>query len=67
MADKYQFVDIGTLGIKWSDMRQAIETMQSLVEDLGLVIRNAGFAWEVLDRQLVKASKEFWLVPGSGA
>lgn len=67
VADKYQFVDIGTLGIKWSDMRQAIETMQSLVEDLGLVIRNAGFAWEVLDRQLVKASKDFWSVPGSGA
>lgn len=66
VADKYQFVDIGTLGIKWSDMKQAIETMQSLVEDLGLVIRNAGFAWDMLDEQLVKASKAFWLVPERG-
>jgi hypothetical protein len=67
VADKYQFVDISTLGIKWSDMRRAIETMQSLVEDLGLVIRNAGFAWDMLDEQLVKASKAFWLAPGSAA
>lgn len=67
VADKYQFVDIGTLGIKWSDMRRAIETMQSLVEDLGLVIRNAGFAWEMLDGQLAKASKAFWLAPKSVA
>lgn len=63
VADKYQFVDIGTLGIKWSDMRRAIESMQSLVEYLGLVIRNAGFAWEMLDEQLVKASNAFWLAP----
>ena len=63
VADKYQFVDISTLGIKWSDMKRAIETMQSLVEDLGLVIRNAGFAWDMLDAQLVKAGKDFWLVP----
>jgi hypothetical protein len=62
VADKYQFVDIGSLGIKWSDMRRAIETLQSLVEDLGIVIRNAGFAWDMLDEQLVKASKAFWLV-----
>lgn len=67
VADKYQFVDIGTLGVKWSDMSRAIETMQSLVEDLGLIIRNAGFAWDMLDEQLVKASKAFWLVPESGA
>ena len=67
VADKYQFVDIAALGIKWSDMRRAIETMQSLVEDLGVVIRNAGFAWDMLDEQLVKSSKAFWLVSESGA
>lgn len=48
-------------------MRRAIETMQSLVEDLGLVIRNAGFAWDMLDEKLDKASKAFWLVAESGA
>lgn len=61
IADKYQFVDIGTLGIKWSDMRKAIEIMQQLVEKLGQLIRNAGFAWDMLDEQLSKASLSFWL------
>ena len=67
VADKYQFVDFGTLGIKWTDMKSAIERMQSLVEDLGFVIRNAGFAWDMLDGQLTKASNAFWLVPGSAS
>jgi hypothetical protein len=67
IADKYQFVDIGALGVKWSDLRRAIDTMQSIVEDLGLVIRNAGFAWDMLDEQLTKASKAFWSAPKSAA
>lgn len=67
VADKYQFVDIGALGIKWADMKRAIDAMQSLVEDLGLVIRNAGFAWNMLDEQLTKASKAFWEVPKGAA
>lgn len=67
VADKYQFVDIGTLDIKWSDMRDAIKAIQSLVKDLGFIIRNAGFAWDMLDEQLVKASKAFWSTPESVA
>ena len=65
VADKYQFVDIGTLGIKWSDMRCAIESMQAIIEDLGLVIRNAGFAWDMLDEQLTKAGNAFWSAPSA--
>ncbi|MEH0168672.1 hypothetical protein [Roseateles microcysteis] len=61
VADKYQFLDIGTLGIKWSDMKVAIGAMRDLVEDLGLLIRNAGFAWDSLDEQLGRASLAFWL------
>jgi hypothetical protein len=61
VVDKYQFVDIGALGIKWSHMGDAIALMQRLVEDVGLVIRNAGFAWDMLDDQLSKASNAFWL------
>lgn len=60
VADKYQLVDIGTLGIKWRDLRESIESMQRLVELIGLTVRNAGFAWDSLDHQLSKASKSFW-------
>ena len=60
VADKYQFVDIGTLGIKWGDIKATIEQMQRLVEIIGLLIRNAGFAWNSLDDQLKHASEGFW-------
>lgn len=63
VADKYQLVDIGALGIKWRDLRASIESMQRLVELIGLIVRNAGFAWDSLDHQLSKASKSFWGVP----
>lgn len=51
-ADKYHFVDVSKLGLKWGDLSQTIERMQRLVELLGLLVRNAGFAWEMLDEQL---------------
>ena len=60
VADKYQLVDIGALGIKWRDLRLSVESMQRLVELIGLVVRNSGFAWDSLDHQLSKASKSFW-------
>lgn len=60
VADKYQLVDIGTLGIKWGDLRTSIDAMQRLVELIGLIVRNAGFAWDSLDSQLSKAADRFW-------
>lgn len=60
VVDKYQFVDIGTLGIKWGDIKATIKQMQRLVEIVGLLIRNAGFAWDSLDDQLKHASLGFW-------
>ena len=60
VADKYQFVDIGTLGIKWLDMKTAIGSMQGLVKDLGILVRNASFEWDMFDEQLTKTSVAFW-------
>ena len=59
-ADKYTFVDISQLGLQWGDIKKAVETMQRLVELIGLMVRNAGFAWEMLDEQLSTASIQFW-------
>jgi len=67
IVDKYQFVDIGTLGIKWGDLRSIIDEMQRLVELVGLLIRNAGFAWDMLDGQLSKASEGFWATPNAAS
>jgi hypothetical protein len=63
IADKYQFTDVGSLGLKWGDFRKTIDEMQRLVEITGLLIRNAGFAWDMLDEQLSEASNGFWGLP----
>ncbi len=65
IADKYQLVDIAELGIKWSDLRATIDSMQYLVELIGLIVRNAGFAWDSLENQLTKAASGFWEAPSA--
>jgi len=37
--------------------------MQRLVELIGFIVRNASFAWEMLDRQLTEAARGFWGPP----
>jgi len=63
VADKYQLLDIGTLGLKYSDLRATIGQMQRAVEVIGLLVRNASFAWDMLDRQLTQAASGFWNHP----
>lgn len=58
--DQYEPLDIGRLGIKWSDLQHAVESMRELVDSLNMLIRNAGFAWGRLDEQLAKSSEAFW-------
>jgi len=60
VADKYQFVDLGQLGLVWGDLKYAIEQMQRLIELLQLLIRNAGMAWDLEKDRIYKAGKEFW-------
>ncbi|MGP6422106.1 AbiU2 domain-containing protein [Pseudomonas putida] len=67
VVDKYRLVDIGTLGIKWGDMKATLEQMQRLVEIIGMLIRNAGFAWESFDEQLKRASMGLWGVDDVGS
>jgi AbiU2 len=66
VADKYRLTDIADLGIKWRDLQTAIASLQRAIELVGMVVRNAGFAWEGLDRQLSRAANDFWLPAGAG-
>lgn len=61
VADKYQLIDISTLGIKWSDLKTTIIEIQRAVELIGLIVRNAGFAWDMLEEQLTNSARAFWL------
>lgn len=60
VAEKYQRIDIGQLGLKWADMKRVIDLMQATIADLGLLIRNTAFAWDSLEEQLTRSSVEFW-------
>lgn len=57
---EYKPIDIAVYEIKWGDLKSTIEEMQRLVELIGQLIRDAGFAWESLDRMLIKAGNDFW-------
>ncbi len=67
VADKYQLIDIGSLGIKWGHLKTTISEMQRSVELIGLIVRNAGFAWDALDRQLTEAAQGFWYEVGAAS
>lgn len=56
----YSFFDVSTAGITWGDLRRTIASVQGVVELLGRVIRDAGFAWDMLDDQLARAADGFW-------
>jgi hypothetical protein len=59
-VDQYKPIDISELGIKWKDIAVTLDSMQRLVEVIGLIVRNAGFAWDSLHFNLSNAAKEFW-------
>lgn len=61
VSGNYQLVDISSLGLKWSEIQTVINKMQHLVENLGLLIRGASFAWKHFDKQIAQASIDFWL------
>lgn len=65
-VDKYQRVDIAELKLKWSDLAATLTSLQRAVELIGMVVRNTGFAWETLDRQLAQMADEFWLPSDAG-
>lgn len=62
-VDKYQPMDIGTLGIRWGDLRMCMERMQRLIEIIGMIVRTSSFAWDSLDEQLSRSARNFWALP----
>jgi hypothetical protein len=63
VAYKYQPIQIGELGITLTDLRTAVDDLQEIVELMGLIVRNADFAWDILSEQLSQASRDFWTIP----
>ena len=67
---KFQPLDIGSLSVNWKDVGETIAEMQVIIEQIGLIVRGASFAWDSLDKNLQNAAKGFWEVgqqSGSGS
>ena len=65
VADRYQLVDVAALGLKWKDLKEAIDKLQRAVELVGMLVRNVGFAWDALDKQLFTMANDFWTPVGA--
>ena len=59
-GNDYRPFNISSLGLKWDDLKDAIDELQHLVVLLTALYRNASFAFDMLDEQLARASSEFW-------
>jgi uncharacterized protein (DUF2132 family) len=59
-VNEYKRVDLSGIGLKWGDLKRVIQELQELVELTGALVRNASFAWEMLDEQLSGAATSFW-------
>lgn len=59
-AMRYKTLDIGSLGLKWKDLREIIDEMQLVVSDIQMVARSTGFAWEMFDEQIERSAEGFW-------
>lgn len=60
VADKYQPVQIDELGITRADLDAIVSELEEIVALVGLLVRNAAFAWDMLDQQLDEASRDLW-------
>lgn len=60
VGGKFQPMDIASLGVKWKDIGETIGDMQLIIDQIGLVVRGASFAWDSLDKNLHKAASGFW-------
>jgi len=57
-------INIRELGIDFKELKPGIDLMQELIEQLGGLIHNTGFAWEQLERTVTTAADDFWGVAG---
>ena len=60
VGNDYRPFDISALGIKWDDLKGTIDELRQLVILLTVLYRNASFAFDMLDEQLMRASGGFW-------
>lgn len=58
--NEYRAQDIEQLGISFSDLGDTIDSMESIVELIGLTVRSCNFAWDSYHTQMTTMADAFW-------
>ena len=56
----YDFFDVKDAKLKYGDERKLLETLQLLIDDLLLIVRNVDFSWDSFFRNEEKVTCDFW-------
>jgi hypothetical protein len=56
----YDFFDVKDAKLKYGDERKLLETLQLLIDDLLLIVRNVDFSWGSFFRNEEKVACDFW-------
>lgn len=60
VGTNYGYVPIKRFGLRWSDLKDSIAVLRSIVEALSLLIRNAGMDMKPVLSKHNKYGKQFW-------
>jgi hypothetical protein len=61
----YRLFDLSELGLKWGDVDTLVAELQWIVDTITLLVREASFAFDTLDEQILEASERFWALVGA--
>ncbi len=56
----YDFFDVKEAKLKYGDERKLLETLQLLIDDLLLIVRNIDFSWESFFQNEEQVARDFW-------
>ena len=59
-AGGYGFFDVKDAKLEYGDERKLLETLQVLVDDLLLIVRNVDFTWDSFFRNEEQVARDFW-------
>lgn len=61
----YDFFDVKESKLKYGDERKLLETLQVLIDNLLLIVRNIDFTWESFFRNEERVARDFWELKAS--
>jgi AbiU2 len=61
----YDFFDVKDANLKYGDERKLLETLQILIDDLLLIVRNIDFSWDTFFRNEDEVARDFWELSSS--